>query len=151
MLKGEKLGNQSYLETDTPLVPVGSHCLLELYDCPKDLLNNVDFIKKALEEGVKEADSTLLRELTHQFEPYGVTALALLAESHVSLHTWPEIGYIAVDMFTCGEHAEPEKACKYLVKAFQAKNHVLLKIPRGRLTPQLKKLEESLTAGAGEK
>ena len=107
--------------------------------------------KKALEEGVKEADSTLLKELTHQFEPYGVTALALLAESHVSLHTWPEIGYIAVDMFTCGEHAEPEKACKYLLQAFQAKNYVLLKIPRGRLTPQIKKLEESLMAGVGEK
>lgn len=145
------MANQSYLENDTPLVPVGSHCILELYECTKDLLNDVGFITEALEEGVKEADSTLLKELTYQFEPYGVTALALLAESHVSLHTWPEIGYVAVDMFTCGEHAEPEKACKYLVKAFQAKNHVLLKIPRGRLTPQLQKIEESLLAVAAER
>ncbi len=129
------------------MVPVGSHCILELYECPNHLLNDFEFISQALVEAVKEAKSTLLKEVTHQFEPYGITALALLAESHISVHTWPEIGYVAIDMFTCGEHAQPEKACNYLAKAFQANKHVLLTLPRGRISPEIQKgLEESLMA-----
>ena len=119
------------------MVPVGTHCILELYECPTDLLNNLVFIRDSLQEAAKRAKSTLLKEITHQFHPYGVTALALLAESHISIHTWPEMGYIAVDIFTCGQHTEPEKACKFLLEAFQASNHVILNFPRGRLTPQL--------------
>jgi S-adenosylmethionine decarboxylase len=135
---------QSYPLGGVPLVPVGSHCILELYGCPTNLLNNPVFIKQALEEAAKVAKSTLISEVTHHFEPYGVTGLALLAESHISIHTWPEYGYIAADIFTCGEHAEPEQACKYLVQAFQASRHVLLTLPRGKLSPELqKKLEES--------
>ncbi len=129
------------------MVPVGSHCILELYECPNHLLNDFEFISEALKQAVKEAKSTLLKEVTHQFEPYGITALALLAESHISVHTWPEIGYVAIDMFTCGEHAQPEKACNYLAKAFQANKHVLLTLPRGRISPEIQKgLEESLMA-----
>ena len=124
------------------MVPVGTHCILELYECPTDLLNNLVFIRDSLQEAAKRAKSTLLKEITHQFHPYGVTALALLAESHISIHTWPELGYIAVDIFTCGQHTEPEKACKFLLEAFQASNHVILNFPRGRLTPQLQELQE---------
>jgi S-adenosylmethionine decarboxylase len=138
------LENQSYPVGETPLVPVGSHCILELYECPTDLLNNLVFIRDSLQEAAKRAKSTLLKEITHQFHPYGVTALALLAESHISLHTWPETGYIAVDIFTCGEHTEPEVACKFLLETFQARSHVLLKFPRGKLTPQLQELGEKL-------
>ncbi|KYC42137.1 spermidine synthase [Scytonema hofmannii PCC 7110] len=143
----------SYPVGGIPLVPVGRHCILELYNCPTHLLNNPVFMKQALEEAAKVAKSTLLSELTHHFEPYGVTGLALLAESHISIHTWPEYGYIAVDIFTCGEHAEPEKACKYLVQAFQASNHTLLTLPRGKLSPEIQtQLEESLVLQvAGER
>ncbi|MDJ0774087.1 MAG: adenosylmethionine decarboxylase [Mastigocoleus sp. MO_167.B18] len=141
------MNNPSNAPNNQPLVPVGSHCILELYECPNHLLNDFEFISQALVEAVKEAKSTLLKEVTHQFEPYGITALALLAESHISVHTWPEIGYVAIDMFTCGEHAQPEKACNYLAKAFQANKHVLLTLPRGRISPEIQKgLEESLMA-----
>lgn len=136
----------SFPTGNTPTVPVGSHCVLELYDCPTQLLNNAVFIREALREAAKRAKSTLLDEVSHQFEPYGVTTLALLAESHISAHTWPENGYVAVDVFTCGEHTEPETACKYLIQAFQAKSHFLLTLPRGKLTQQHKKLEETLLA-----
>ncbi len=143
--KGEQeLENQSYPVGETSLVPVGSHCILELYNCPTDLLNNLVFIRHSLQEAAKRAKSTLLKEITHQFHPYGVTALALLAESHISIHTWPETGYVAVDIFTCGQHTEPEAACKFLLQVFQAGDHVLLHFPRGRLTPQLQELGKSL-------
>ena len=63
--------------------------------------------------------------ITHQFQPQGVTGLALLAESHISIHTWPESGYAAVDVFTCGDHTMPEQACAILCSELQAKRHAL--------------------------
>ncbi|MGK7901696.1 MAG: adenosylmethionine decarboxylase [Hormoscilla sp.] len=119
---------------DRCLRTVGVHCVLELYNCPASLLNNTSFIKEALRSAARKAQSTLLGEVSYAFSPLGVTALVLLAESHISIHTWPESGYAAADVFTCGEHTEPESACQYLVQAFQAEEHLLLKFPRRRLS-----------------
>jgi S-adenosylmethionine decarboxylase len=94
------------------------------------LLNDASFIKASLREAADQAESTLLREVLHQFEPQGVTALALLAESHISIHTWPEKGYAAVDVFTCGQHTKPEQACYYLIRALEAQQHTLCKLQR---------------------
>lgn len=114
----------------TSLVQVGKHCILELYGCSSGLLNDAVFIQQALRDAAAHANSTLLHEVKHEFHPQGVTALALLAESHISIHTWPEVGYAAADVFTCGQHTTPEKACKYLIKAFQAHQHMFLRLPR---------------------
>ncbi|MGF1496093.1 MAG: adenosylmethionine decarboxylase [Elainellaceae cyanobacterium] len=115
---------------DRNLAPVGIHCILELYGCPSHLLNDGPFIQQALRDAARQARSTLVAEVLHQFEPQGVTALALLAESHISIHTWPEAGYAAVDVFTCGEQADPERACHYLTGSLQAAQHDLCKLPR---------------------
>lgn len=115
----------------SPEIPVGVHCILELYECPLELLNDLEFIKKALQEAALEAKSTLLKQIEFQFQPQGVTALALLAESHISIHTWPENGYLAADVFTCGEHSKPVEACRYLIDAFQSGKHTFMKMPRG--------------------
>ncbi|WP_416666138.1 adenosylmethionine decarboxylase [Egbenema bharatensis] len=115
---------------DKSLAPVGIHCILELYGCPSSLLDDPFFVRKSLQEAAKQAKSTLLNEVLHEFEPQGVTALVLLAESHISIHTWPEQGYAAVDVFTCGQHTEPEKACTYLADTFQAREQSLCKLPR---------------------
>jgi S-adenosylmethionine decarboxylase len=114
----------------SPSVAVGTHCILEVYGCPAEALNNPERIQQALRDAARVADSTLLDEVCHQFKPHGVTALALLAESHISVHTWPETGYAAVDVFTCGEHTKPEKACVYLVEALQAANYTLQTVQR---------------------
>lgn len=110
---------------DRPSVPVGLHCILELYKCPSDLLDDMALVQDAMRKAAHHAGSTLLNEVCHRFEPQGVTALALLAESHISIHTWPELGYAAVDVFTCGDTADPEQACLYLVQALQAADHQL--------------------------
>ncbi|WP_084448372.1 adenosylmethionine decarboxylase [Desulfovibrio inopinatus] len=112
--------------------PTGIHCILEISGCPFTLLDNETFVKDSIEQASQTALSTLLSLTSHKFEPQGVTALGLLAESHISIHTWPEQGYAAVDIFTCGETANPQKACKFLVKSFQAKKHTLLVVPRGQ-------------------
>jgi S-adenosylmethionine decarboxylase len=133
--KNEAKATHLGLSTESPTydsdIPVGVHCILELYNCPTELLNDIAFIKEALQQAAKTARSTLLDQIAYQFSPYGVTALALLAESHISIHTWPENGFLAADVFTCGEHAKPVEACEFLVQAFQAGNHVLMKLPRG--------------------
>lgn len=109
----------------------GISYLLELYDCPSEILNDETYINATLREAAVHAKATLLAGASHQFSPQGVTALALLAESHISIHTWPELGYAAVDIFTCGRHAMPVQACDYLVKALRAGRHSVQRVKRG--------------------
>mgnify|MGYP000291760935 CR=1 FL=1 len=117
------------------MASVGTHCLLELYDCPADLLNDESVARKALREAAEKGNFTLLKEVAHRFEPQGITALGLLAESHISIHTWPEYGYAAVDVFTCGHRADPVRACRCIIRAYQAKRHCMLKLSRGEQVP----------------
>lgn len=113
------------------ITPVGTHCVLELLGCSPNLLNDESFIRDALSRASREGLSTLLNLTSHKFQPQGVTALALLAESHISIHTWPENGYAAVDVFTCGQTAQPLRACEYLVRTFLADDYTLRVLPRG--------------------
>ncbi|MDP6833754.1 MAG: adenosylmethionine decarboxylase [Prochlorococcaceae cyanobacterium ETNP1_MAG_9] len=109
---------------------VGKHCILELYDCDKSKLNDEAFLRTTVTTAAKLAGATLLNLITHRFEPQGVTGLALLAESHISIHTWPENGYAAVDVFTCGDHTMPDKACEILRKELLAKRFLLTNFQR---------------------
>ena len=110
---------------------IGAHCIVELYGCPHELLNDQEFVKTSLREATEYGLATLMGEVSHHFHPQGVTALALLAESHISIHTWPEHGYAAADVFTCGDRANPHRASNFLIRKFQAKRHSLTKLVRG--------------------
>ena len=104
---------------------VGKHCILELYDCDHSKLDDEAFLRTTITTAAKRAGATLLNLITHRFDPQGVTGLALLAESHISIHTWPENGYAAVDVFTCGDHTMPESACEHLRTELGARKHAL--------------------------
>ncbi|WP_411875644.1 adenosylmethionine decarboxylase [Vulcanococcus limneticus] len=104
---------------------VGKHCILELYACDCAKLDDEDFVRAALSNAALRAGATLLNLISHHFQPHGVTGLALLAESHISFHSWPESGYAAVDVFTCGDHTMPESACRVLVEEFGSRHHQL--------------------------
>lgn len=99
---------------------VGRHCIYELQGGDPYLLDNEAFIKEAVSNAADASGATLLGLISHKFEPQGVTAVALLSESHISIHTWPEHGYAAIDAFTCGEHTNPEAACRSLREALKA-------------------------------
>ncbi len=99
---------------------VGRHAIYELFGGNPTLLDNEEFVKKALTGAAESAGATLLSLVTHKFEPQGVTAIALLAESHISLHSWPQYGYASIDAYTCGEHTDPEAACHSLKYAFES-------------------------------
>tara|TARA_B100000963_G_scaffold167539_1_gene145551 strand:- start:5134 stop:7884 length:2751 start_codon:yes stop_codon:yes gene_type:complete len=104
---------------------VGKHCILELYDCDPKILDDEKLLRKTLTSAAKGANMELLDFVSHEFEPKGVTALALLGESHISIHTWPELEYAMVDVLTCGEKSRPVKACDIICKGLRAKNHTL--------------------------
>jgi S-adenosylmethionine decarboxylase len=105
---------------DSDHAPIGKHSILELYHCCPQKLDDEPFLRSTITNAVQLAGATLLQLISHRFEPQGVTGLALLAESHLSIHTWPESGYAAVDVFTCGDHTMPELACHELVRALDA-------------------------------
>ena len=105
--------------------PVGKHCILELYACDASKLNDESFIRTTMATAAREGGATVLQLISHHFQPQGVTGLVLLAESHLSIHTWPESGYAAVDVFTCGDHTMPDRACLALVHALGAGHYKL--------------------------
>jgi len=116
------------------------HFLLELYKCNYEKLNDESFLRCTLNRAAKLANATVLNLISNKFEPQGVTAIALLAESHISIHTWPESNYSAVDIFTCGQNMLPELASKYLIDALNAEEHSLRIIERNPPVAVLKQM-----------
>ena len=120
----------SSLSDEQKLSHQSKHLLLELYKCDFEKLNDESFLRCALNRAAKLAKATILNLISNKFEPQGVTAIALLAESHISIHTWPESNYSAVDIFTCGRNMMPELASQYLIESLIAKEHSLRVIKR---------------------
>ena len=118
------------LNNNEKLMHQSRHFLLELYRCDCEKLNDESFLRCKLNRAAKLAKATVLNLISNKFEPQGVTAIALLAESHISIHTWPESNYSAVDIFTCGKNMMPELASQYLIEALKADEHSMRVIER---------------------
>jgi S-adenosylmethionine decarboxylase len=112
------------------MTKLGTHLIVDAWNAPADLLNDADRIRQALLEGITAGEATLIDLCVHQFSPHGVTATATLSESHIAIHTWPELGYFAADIFFCGQ-GKPEEAMKIVVKALKAGNHSMTELTRG--------------------
>jgi S-adenosylmethionine decarboxylase len=110
---------------------LGRHLLMELEDCNEETLNNLEALKAAMLTAADEAGATILGESFHRFAPHGISGVVVIAESHLCIHTWPEYGYAAADIFTCGTTVQPEKAAELLVEKLGARKHSLQEIPRG--------------------
>ena len=119
--------NQTYkaLNDGKKLPYKSKHFLLELYRCDYEKINDESFLRCTLNNAAKLANATVLNLISNKFEPQGITAIALLSESHLSIHTWPEAQYSAVDIFTCGQNMKPDISCKYLIQALMAQEHLL--------------------------
>ena len=100
------------------------HILFTLKYCPYGLLDDETHVNNVLINAANLSNSTLLSSSSHKFNPHGVTAVALLSESHISIHTWPENGTAVCDIFTCGEHTSPRSAASYMYEAMGAKDIV---------------------------
>jgi S-adenosylmethionine decarboxylase len=99
----------------------GRHLILDLYECDQELLDDYDKLEGLLLTALQMSGATILRIIGEKFEPQGVTLLALLAESHASVHSWPEIGYCAIDLYTCGDTTQTHKAAEFLKYKLKSK------------------------------
>jgi S-adenosylmethionine decarboxylase proenzyme len=113
---------------------LGSHLLLELKDCNPELLNDLSYIRKAMIETAEDVGATIIGESFHHFSPQGVTGILAIAESHISIHTWPEYGYAAADIFTCGSSFHPMEAADILIDLLESKDQDVTEVPRGLLS-----------------
>ena len=112
---------------------LGKHLLLELNDCDPKLLNDISFIREIMLAAANESGATVLGESFHQFSPQGVSGVILIAESHLSVHTWPEHGYAGADIFTCGTRVKPERAAEVIIAKLKPGTHSVILMNRGMI------------------
>ena len=98
---------------------LGRHLLIEAYGCDVNSLSDVEGIQTAFHEAALAAGMTIINECYHRFEPWGVSGMTVVAESHLAVHTWPEYRYAAIDVFVCGDDVDPNLACDRLKAHFQ--------------------------------
>jgi S-adenosylmethionine decarboxylase len=110
---------------------LGRHILAEIYGCSFDILNNKEKIQKIMVEASLEAGAEVREVAFHKFSPQGVSGVVVISESHLTIHTWPELGYAAVDVFTCGETVNPWDACNYLTDKLKAEHMTATEVKRG--------------------
>ncbi len=110
---------------------LGRHILVEFYNCNKEILNDHRKIEKHMKQAAIEANATIVQSVFHLFNPWGVSGAVVISESHLTIHTWPEYGYAAVDLFTCGDEVNPWDAFNYLSEKLQAGRVETTEVPRG--------------------
>jgi len=110
---------------------LGRHILAEIYGCDEKVLNNRRMIEEIMVEAALEAGAEIREVAFHKFSPQGVSGVVVISESHLAIHTWPELGYAAVDVFTCGEKVNPWDACNYLTAKFNAGHMTATEVKRG--------------------
>jgi S-adenosylmethionine decarboxylase len=113
---------------------LGKHLLLELMDCNHELLNDIEYLRKALSDVAGQIGATVIKDSFYQFTPQGVSGVVIIAESHISIHTWPEYNYAAVDVFTCGDVIQPKDAVKPLAEKLKSKSTTYIELNRGILS-----------------
>ena len=110
---------------------LGRHLLLELKICNAEVLDDLSFLKGCLNEAAIQSGATVVGESFYHFSPSGVSGVVNIAESHIAIHTWPEYRYAAVDVFTCGNDVDPEKAARWITEKLEAQSHSLIELRRG--------------------
>lgn len=127
---------------------LGTHLLVELRDCNPGVLNNLEKVRSIMVSAAKDAKATIVDVSFHEFNPFGISGVVVIAESHLSIHTWPEYDYAAVDIFTCGDIIKPEVAASYLIRAFGSKSPSIVEMKRGILSHENLKLPHKASATA---
>lgn len=110
----------------------GRHLLIDFYDCTGRLLNDPKLVEETLLKSAEVAKATILEHCFHQFAPQGVSGVVVIAESHISIHTWPEEGYAAIDIFTCGQAMRPEAAIALMKAVFEPAHVDIKDLQRGQ-------------------
>ena len=107
--------------------------LVELRDCNADALDDLQNVESTLIDTARRIGATIIGHAFHQFSPQGVTGVVIIAESHICIHTWPEHGYAAVDIFTCGDTSRLEEATQHIADAFGSQDRSVVTLQRGQM------------------
>jgi len=118
--------------------------LVELHGCDPEALKSIDLIRETMVSAAKVANATIVGVSFHEFSPFGVSGVVVIAESHLSIHTWPEYRYAAVDIFTCGDQLRPETAAEYITIKLKCKNPSLMEVRRGLMARNAKRLSHKV-------
>jgi len=110
---------------------LGDHLIVEFYGCNKEVINNEVLIENILIKAAKVAKATIIDYKFHKFSPHGVSGAIIIAESHFTIHTWPEYGYCAVDIFTCGDLINSSIALNIIKEGIEADYMSAIKMVRG--------------------
>lgn len=113
---------------------LGRHLLVEYGGCDRETLDDIERIEVLLRRAAEEAGATVVAAVFHPFSPQGITGVVVVEESHLSIHTWPEHGYAAVDFYTCGD-CHPERAHEFLERELGATQSEVMVVERGREPP----------------
>ena len=109
----------------------GGHYILDFFGCNQEQLNSIKFWQENLTKSANAAGMEILHHHFHEFTPQGITGFLLLSTSHISMHTWPEFGYVACDVFSCSDDKDTQKAVDYLKKAISHKTCEVEYVDRG--------------------
>ncbi len=112
---------------------LGKHVIAELYGCNSEIINNQELIEDIMLEAVELSGATIVKPVFHKFSPHGVSGMVVVSESHFAIHTWPEYGYCALDIFTCGDLINNQIALDHLKSKLQAANISVVEMKRGLL------------------
>jgi S-adenosylmethionine decarboxylase proenzyme len=112
---------------------LGQHHLMELYACRLDLIDDQEVVRRLMIEGARRSGATVVGEHFHKFAPQGVSGVVILAESHFAVHTWPENGFVAVDLFGCGDKLDVGACFDFLARELGAADREWICVPRGEL------------------
>ncbi len=119
---------------------LGRHVLAEFYGCRFEMLNDINKVQNIMINAALEAGAEVREVAFHKFSPQGVSGVVVISESHLAIHTWPELGYAAVDVFTCGERVNPWDACSFMAEKFGTKDVQASEIKRGFVPEQEERL-----------
>ncbi len=114
---------------------LGRHVLTEFYGCKPEILDNLEEIKSLMEQAALYSGATIIDSRFHRFNPYGISGVVIIAESHLAIHTWPEFNYASIDIYTCGTTVDPWKAYQYLKEHLEPQTDTKLELLRGSMDP----------------
>ncbi len=120
---------------------LGRQLMVEYLNCSSALLNDIQHIRQSMLNAAKATGATVVGEVFHQFSPYGISGVVVIAESHLAIHTWPEYGYAAVDLFTCGTEIDPYKGFEFLKTALQSGHFEVREFARGQIKTKSHQLQ----------
>ena len=122
---------------------LGRHVLCEAYECNSGILDDMALIEQTMVDAALTAGAEVREVAFHKFSPQGVSGVVVVSESHLAIHTWPELGYAAIDVFTCGERVDPWDACNYLTEKFGAGSRHVSEVKRGLMVPSVQSLRKT--------